>query len=190
MQGAVTVTDATFDTHAEEPTRRDFIYIATAAFGGVGVAFTAWAFIDQMNPAADTLALATTEVDLSQIAVGGEITVMWRGTPVFVRHRTEANIEAARAVDVSTLRDPQTDEERLLPDADGNLHPDYLIMRGICTHLGCVPLGNQAGEFGGWFCPCHGSAYDTAGRIRQGPAPKNLEIPEYTWLSSNLIRIG
>ena len=184
------MTDATIDTHAEEPSRRDFIYIATTAFAGVGAGFTAWMFIDQMNPAADTLALSTTDVDLSQVPVGGEITVMWRGGPVFVRHRTEENIEEARAVDMSTLRDPQTDQERLIPDGDGVYHPDYLIMRGVCTHLGCVPLGGGQGDYGGWFCPCHGSHYDTAGRIRQGPAPENLEVPTYTWLSPTQIRIG
>jgi ubiquinol-cytochrome c reductase iron-sulfur subunit len=109
---------------------------------------------------------------------------------VFVRHRTQANIDAARAVDISTLRDPQTDDERLVADSSGALHPEYLIQMGVCTHFGCVPLGNGEGDFGGWFCPCHGSAYDTAGRIRQGPAPKNLEIPEYAWLSDTVIQIG
>jgi ubiquinol-cytochrome c reductase iron-sulfur subunit len=191
----VIVTDATLETHggdlhAEEATRRDFIFIATGAFAAVGAGATAWMLIDQMNPAADTLALSTTEVDLSQIPEGGEIKVMWRGKPVFVRHRTPENIEEARAVDVSKLRDPQTDDERLIPDADGNLHPEYLVMVAVCTHLGCVPLGNGQGPFGGWFCPCHGSAYDTAGRIRLGPAPKNLEVPEYTWLSETSIQIG
>jgi ubiquinol-cytochrome c reductase iron-sulfur subunit len=188
------VTDATLETHVgelhEEPTRRDFIYIATSAFAGVGVAAAAWAFIDQMNPAADTLALSTTEVDLSQIPEGGEITVMWRGGPVFVRHRTADNIKKAADVDVSTLRDPQTDDQRLLPDKSGKKHPEYLIMKGTCTHLGCVPLGNQSGPFGGWFCPCHGSVYDTSGRIRQGPAPKNLEVPKYAWLTDTTVRIG
>jgi ubiquinol-cytochrome c reductase iron-sulfur subunit len=193
--GAVTVTNATLDAnagdlHAEEPSRRDFIYIATGAFAAVGGAATAWMLIDQMNPAADTLALATSEVDLSQIAEGSEITVKWRGTPVFVRHRTPANIEASREVDILTLRDPQTDDERLIPDDSGVLHPEYLVMRGTCTHLGCVPLGNGQGDFGGWFCPCHGSHYDTAGRIRLGPAPKNLEIPTYKWLSGTVIQIG
>jgi ubiquinol-cytochrome c reductase iron-sulfur subunit len=189
------VTDATLDTHAGalhegEATRRDFIFIATGAFAAVGGAATAWMLIDQMNPAADTLALATTEVDLAQVPEGGEITVMWRGGPVFVRHRTAENIEAARAVDVARLRDPQTDDERLMPDADGMLHPEFLIMRGVCTHLGCVPLGGGQGDYGGWFCPCHGSHYDTAGRIRMGPAPKNLEVPAYTWLTDTVVRIG
>lgn len=191
----MTVTDATLDTHAgglhaEEPSRRDFIYIATGAFAAVGGAATAWMFVDQMNPAADTLALATTDVDISQIPEGGEITVKWRGRPVFVRHRTPKNIEDSRTVDIAELRDPQTDDERLMPDASGALHPEYLIMVGSCTHFGCVPLGGEQGPFGGWFCPCHGSAYDTAGRIRQGPAPKNLEVPEYTWLSESIVQIG
>jgi ubiquinol-cytochrome c reductase iron-sulfur subunit len=189
------VTDATLDAHAgglveDDATRRDFIFIATGAFAAVGGVATAWMFIDQMNPAADTLALATTEVDVAQIPAGGEITVMWRGGPVFVRHRTPVDIEAARAVNVATLRDPQTDDERLVPDADGVRHPEYLIMRGVCTHLGCVPLGNKQGDFGGWFCPCHGSHYDTAGRVRLGPAPKNLEVPQYVWLSQSVVRIG
>jgi ubiquinol-cytochrome c reductase iron-sulfur subunit len=188
------VTDTTLDSHAglhaEGETRRDFIFIATGAFAGVGAAATAWMLIDQMNPAADTLALSTTDVDLSQIPVGGEITVKWRGKPVFVRHRTQENIDASRSVDVAELRDPQTDDQRLIADADGVLHPEYLIMVGSCTHFGCVPLGGEQGPFGGWFCPCHGSAYDTAGRIRQGPAPKNLEIPEYTWLSPTVVQVG
>ncbi len=189
------MTDATLEMHAGdlhegEATRRDFIYIATGAFAAVGAGATAWMLIDQMNPAADTLALATTEVDLSQIPEGGEITVMWRGGPVFVRHRTPADIEAAREVNVGGLRDPQTDQERLIPDSDGAFHPEFLIMRGVCTHLGCVPLGDGQGDFGGWFCPCHGSHYDTSGRIRKGPAPENLEVPPYAWLSDSLIRIG
>lgn len=184
------MTDATLDAVADEPSRRDFIYIATSAFAAFGAGATAWMLIDQMNPAADTLALSTTEVDLSQVPEGGEITVSWRGKPVFIRHRTPADIEQAEAVDPSALRDPQSDDERLMPDAEGVLHPEFLVMIGVCTHFGCVPLGNQSGAFGGWFCPCHGSVYDKAGRIREGPAPRNLDIPEYTWLSESVIRIG
>ena len=174
----------------QEPTRRDFIHIAAGAATVAGGLLALWPFIDQMNPAADTLALSTTEVDISAIPVGSQITVSWRGKPVFIRHRTEAEIEAARAVDISTLRDPQTDDQRLIPGPDGALRPEILVMEGVCTHFGCVPLGNGAGEYDGWFCPCHGSAYDTAGRIRQGPAPLNLPVPPYTYLSESTIRIG
>ncbi|MBA4802549.1 MAG: ubiquinol-cytochrome c reductase iron-sulfur subunit [Euryhalocaulis sp.] len=173
-----------------EPSRRDFIYIAAGAAAAAGGALTLWPFIDQMNPAADTLALASTEVDLSQVAEGQQITVMWRGKPVFVRHRTPAEIEEARSVDVSGLRDPATDQERLVPLSGGEYQPQFLIMVGICTHLGCVPLGNRSGDYDGWFCPCHGSHYDTAGRIRKGPAPKNLEVPGYEYLSDTVVKIG
>jgi len=146
-----------------------------------------WPFIHSMNPAADTLALSTTEVDISAVAEGQAITVTWRGKPVFIRHRTPAEIEAARAVNVAELRDPETDEVRVKK-------PEWLILIGICTHLGCVPLGQKPadpkGEFGGWFCPCHGSQYDTSGRIRKGPAPLNLAVPTYTYLTDTSIRIG
>ncbi len=168
--------------HAEEPTRRDFLYIATGAVGAVGAAALAWPFIDQLNPDASVLALASIEVDLSTIDEGGAVTVTWRGKPVFIRHRTEAEIEAAKTVDISELRDPQTDAERVK-------RPEWLVMLGICTHLGCVPLGEK-GEYDGWFCPCHGSHYDTSGRIRKGPAPLNLEVPEYAFIEDNRIKIG
>jgi len=174
----------------QEPTRRDFIHIAAGAAVVGGGVLALWPFIDQMNPAADTLALSTTEVDISQIPVGSQITVSWRGKPVFIRHRTEEEIAEANAVDVSSLRDPQTDDERLVPDPEGALRPEILVMEGVCTHFGCVPLGDGAGPFDGWFCPCHGSAYDTSGRIRQGPAPLNLPVPPYAYLSDNVIRIG
>ncbi|HEV7369832.1 ubiquinol-cytochrome c reductase iron-sulfur subunit [Arenibaculum sp.] len=167
--------------------RRDFLLLATGAVAAVGVGSLAWPFIASMNPAADTLALASIDVDLSPIAVGQAITVTWRGKPVFIRRRTEAEIAAARAVDVSSLPDPQTDEERAV-------QPEWLVMVGVCTHLGCVPLGQKAtddkGDFGGWFCPCHGSHYDTAGRIRRGPAPANLLVPEYAFLDDTTIRLG
>jgi len=166
-------------------TRRDFLYIATGAVGAVGAAYAAWPFIDQMNPSRDVLALASIEVDLSPIEMGQEIKVMWRGKPVFIRHRSQDEIEQARAVDTSVLRDPATDAERV---KDG--HDEWLVMIGICTHLGCIPLGDSAGEFGGWFCPCHGSHYDESGRIRKGPAPENLPIPPYAFVSDNLIKIG
>ncbi|HPF78570.1 MAG TPA: ubiquinol-cytochrome c reductase iron-sulfur subunit [Alphaproteobacteria bacterium] len=170
-------------------TRRDFLYLTAAAFGAVGAGTVAWPLIDQMNPAADTLALSSTEVDLSPIEEGQAITVVWRGKPVFIRHRTPKEIEEARDVDVSTLRDPATDESRV---KEG--HEQWLIMVGICTHLGCVPLGQKEtdvkGDFDGWFCPCHGSHYDSSGRIRKGPAPKNLNVPEYTFINDTTVKIG
>lgn len=140
-----------------------------------------------MNPSADVLALATVEVDLSKIPQGSAIKVMWRGKPVFIRHRTPEEIAEAQAVPLSELRDPEPDSARVKK-------PEWLIMVGVCTHLGCIPLGTAAGEpkgeYGGWFCPCHGSHYDTSGRIRKGPAPSNLPIPQYTFLSDTLVRIG
>ncbi len=170
------------DAISDETNRRDFLYVATAGVAGVGVAFAAWPVIDQMNPSADVRALATIEVDISQIAVGQSLTVKWQGKPVFIRRRTQEEIEVAEAVPLSDLPDPQA-------DADRTENPEWLVMLGICTHLGCVPLGEQ-GDFNGWFCPCHGSHYDTSGRIRKGPAPKNLEIPPYEFLSDSLILIG
>ena len=166
-------------------TRRDFIVVAANGMAAVGAACVAWPLIDSLNPSADVLALSSTEVDLAPIAEGQSITVMWRGKPVFIRHRTQAEIDEANAVDVSTLRDPQADKDRV---QEGKAQ--WLVMLGVCTHLGCVPLGNKSGEFGGWFCPCHGSHYDTSGRIRKGPAPHNLAVPEYTFLSDERIKIG
>lgn len=167
--------------------RRDFLQLTAAAFGAVGVGTLAWPFVDSMNPAKDTLALSTTEVDLSPIQVGQAITVMWRGKPVFIRHRTEAEIAEAGGVDVSGLIDKESDAERIE-------RPEWLVVVGICTHLGCVPVGTKTGEakgeYGGWFCPCHGSHYDTSGRIRKGPAPKNLAVPDYEFLSDTRIKIG
>lgn len=180
----------TVSTPSENPSRRDFIYIATAAAGAVGAGLYAWPLIDQMNPAADTKALSTTEVDLSSVEKGQQIIVKWQGKPVFVRHRTQKEIDEARAVDVASLRDPATDEERLVANKNGAYEPQYLIMIGICTHLGCVPIGNNSGDYDGWFCPCHGSHYDTAGRIRKGPAPKNLVLPPYQYLTDTLVKIG
>ena len=174
-------------TEAPGETRRDFLVLTTLAFGAVGVGAFAWPFIHSMNPARDVLALASTDVDLSPIAVGQAITVMWRGKPVFVRHRTAEEVQQARATPVSELRDPQTDQVRVQKD-------EWLIVVGVCTHLGCVPLGQKStdprGNYGGWFCPCHGSHYDTSGRIRLGPAPLNLPVPGYTFTSDTQIRIG
>ena len=167
--------------------------VATGALGAVGVAAVAWPFINNLNPAADTLALSTVEVNVQPIAVGQAVTVKWRGKPLFVRHRTPEEIKEAEAVPLSQLRDPQTDNSRVT-DTAKKVRPEWLVQIGVCTHLGCVPLGNKAGDpkgpFGGWFCPCHGSAYDTSGRIRQGPAPKNLEIPPYLFTSDTLVRVG
>ena len=168
----------------EEPNRRDFLYIATGAFGAVGAAALAWPFIDQMNPDASAVALSSIEVDISSIEEGQSLTVKWRGKPVFIRNRTQAEIDEAKAVDVADLRDPQTDEERVKAGKE-----NWLIMIGICTHLGCVPEG-QKGDYDGWFCPCHGSHYDSAGRIRKGPAPLNLQLPPYEFVSDTLIKIG
>lgn len=153
--------------------------------GAVGAGALLWPFVDSMNPSADVLALASTEVDLSPIEDGQEIKVMWRGKPVFIRNRTPKNIEEAKAVDISILRDPETDEARTKKG-----HEKWLVMVGVCTHLGCIPLGNGAGDYDGWFCPCHGSHYDSAGRIRKGPAPKNLVIPPYEFVSDTKVKIG
>ncbi len=171
----------------QDESKRDFLYLSTAALAVVGAGYAIWPVINSMNPAADTLALATIDVDISAVEVGQAITVTWRGKPVFIRHRTEEEIAAAQVADMDDLPDPQTDEERTIV-------PQWLVMVGICTHLGCVPLGQQEGDekgdYAGWFCPCHGSHYDTAGRIRRGPAPSNLEVPEYVFLDDANIRLG
>ena len=163
-------------------TRREFLYLATGAFAAIGAVNVAWPLIDQMNPDASTLALASVEIDLSGIEIGQSLTVKWRGKPIFIRHRTADEIAQAKAVILDELPDPQPDSQRAE-------RPEWLIMVGICTHLGCVPLG-QTGEFNGWFCPCHGSHYDTSGRIRKGPAPTNLPIPPYQFLNDKRIKIG
>ncbi|QNT71223.1 ubiquinol-cytochrome c reductase iron-sulfur subunit [Defluviicoccus vanus] len=159
-------------------TRRDFLLIATGTVAAIGAGLAAWPFIDSMNPAADTLALASTGVDLAPVAVGQRLTVVWRGKPVFINHRTAEEIKSAETVTMAELVDPQPDSARVQK-------PEWLIVVGICTHLGCIPLGQKTGEprgeFGGWFCPCHGSQYDTSGRIRKGPAPTNLLVPPYTF---------
>ena len=162
--------------------RRDFIFTASYALGAVGVGAAVWPLIDQMNPDASVKALASTEVDISGVEKGQSITVLWRGKPVFIRRRTEEEIAKAKEVKLEDLPHPETDEERAK-------NPEWLVMLGVCTHLGCVPLGDK-GEYGGWFCPCHGSHYDTSGRIRKGPAPTNMEVPKYEFVNSNTIKIG
>lgn len=169
--------------------RRDFIHIAAVSFAGIGGAAVVYPLVSQMSPSADVLADASVEVDVSGIAPGQTIKTVWRKQPVFIRNLTPAEVADAKAVDVSGLRDPQSLGDRTLPGKE-----NWLISKGVCTHLGCVPLGAAAGEvkgeFGGYFCPCHGSHYDTAGRIRKGPAPTNLEVPEFTFLSDSVIKIG
>jgi ubiquinol-cytochrome c reductase iron-sulfur subunit len=183
-------------TDSSEPTRRDFIFIATGAMAAVGTAAAIWPFVAQMNPDASVLALSTVDVDLSPVAEGQAITIKWRGNPVFIRHRTPREIEEARGVKVDQLPDPAARNENLpdgAPATDENRaakdKPQYIVMMGVCTHLGCVPLGTS-GDYDGWFCPCHGSHYDTAGRIRKGPAPENLHIPHYAFISDTQLRIG
>ena len=167
--------------------RRDFLLIATSTLGAVGAGLAVWPLVDSINPPADVLALASTEVDLSPVEEGQSITIVWRGRPVFIRHRTEDEMEQARSVDMAELPDPQSDEDR-------TQNPKWLIMVGVCTHLGCIPSGQRGteikGEYGGWFCPCHGSHYDTSGRIRKGPAPFNLPIPPYAFTDESNIVIG
>ncbi|MGR3761123.1 ubiquinol-cytochrome c reductase iron-sulfur subunit [Roseobacteraceae bacterium NS-SX3] len=185
-------------SHAEdhEGTRRDFLYYATAGAGAVTAGAAVWPLVNQMNPSADVKALSSILVDVSGVEVGTQISVMFLGKPVFIRRRSPEEIDDARQVDVSELIDPlaenankpdapATDENRTLDEAG-----EWLVMMGVCTHLGCVPLGDGAGEFGGWFCPCHGSHYDTAGRIRKGPAPENLHIPVAEFVDETTIRLG
>ncbi|WEF24592.1 ubiquinol-cytochrome c reductase iron-sulfur subunit [Paracoccus sp. S3-43] len=185
-------------SHADEHvgTRRDFLYYATAGAGTVAAGAAAWTLVNQMNPSADVQALASIQVDVSGVAEGTQLTVKWLGKPVFIRRRTPEEIEAGRAVDLNDLIDqnaenankpgePATDQNRTLDEAG-----EWLVQIGVCTHLGCVPIGDGAGDFGGWFCPCHGSHYDTAGRIRRGPAPQNLHIPVAEFISDTTIQLG
>ncbi|ANC87103.1 MULTISPECIES: ubiquinol-cytochrome c reductase iron-sulfur subunit [Sphingomonas] len=180
---------APFHEEVHDPRRRDFINIAAVSFAGVGALAIVLPLINQMNPSADVLALSTTEVDLSKIQPGQAIKAQFRKQPLFVRNLTPKEIAEANAVDIKTLRDPQTLAERTKPGKE-----NWLITLGVCTHLGCVPLGAGEGEnkgpFGGYFCPCHGSAYDTAARIRQGPAPKNLHVPDYAFNSDTVVTVG
>ncbi len=193
-----------FDTavdSSEEPTRRDVLLIAAGGFAAVGAAAALWPLLDQMNPDSSTLSLATTEVELAPIEPGQAVTVMWRGKPIFIRHRTEKEIAEAKEVPLDDLIDqlarnanlpdnaPADDANRAAKDRE-----PWLVMIGICTHLGCIPkgqaVGDYKGDYGGWFCPCHGSQYDTAGRVRIGPAPQNLAIPPYSFVSDKKIQIG
>jgi ubiquinol-cytochrome c reductase iron-sulfur subunit len=185
----------------DEPSRRDVILIAASGFAAIGAAAALWPLLDQMNPDTSALSLASTEVDISHVDTGQAITVMWRGKPIFIRHRTEDEIDKAKDVKVDDLRDPLARNANLpenSPATDANRaakeREPWLVMIGICTHLGCIPkgqaIGDYKGEFGGWFCPCHGSQYDTAGRIRLGPAPQNMAIPPYAFTSDTKIKIG
>jgi ubiquinol-cytochrome c reductase iron-sulfur subunit len=191
-------------SHAEdhEGTRRDFLYFATAGAGAVTAGAAVWPLVNQMNPSADVQALSSIYVDVSGVEVGTQLRVKFLGKPVFIRRRTPEEIEMANAVEVSALPDPDarnenlpagsaaTDMNRALATADGENSEEWLVMMGVCTHLGCVPLGDGAGDFGGWFCPCHGSHYDTAGRIRKGPAPQNLHIPVAEFTDATTIKLG
>ena len=167
------------------------VALSCAAVAGAGA--LAYVFVDQMNAASDTKAASSLEVDISKVPVGGEIRVLIGGQPFFIRHRTQAEINSAEAVDVSSLRDPETDDDRLRPLPDGELNRAILVTSGSCTHLGCVPVGpaqGNTGDFGGWYCPCHGSHYDTSGRIRKGPAPSNLPVPDYRYVSPTVVNIS
>lgn len=169
--------------------RRDFLQLAAGAMGGVGAVAFAWPLVDNMSPSAEVKALSSTELDVSAIKPGQAILVKWRKKPYFVRRRTKAEISAAEKVDVASLRDPEADKDRVQKDK-----PEWLVVGANCTHFGCIPTGAKVtenrGEFGGFFCPCHGSHYDTSGRIRKGPAPKNLPVPPYQFVSDKILKIG
>jgi ubiquinol-cytochrome c reductase iron-sulfur subunit len=177
--------NVTTASSADHPTRRDFLFVATGAAAGVGTVATLWPFVSQMNPDAATIAAgAPIEVDLTPVAEGQDIKVFWRGKPIYIMNRTKKQIEEARAVAVDSLRDPQTDQARVKAG-----HDNWLVVIGICTHLGCIPIAHE-GNYDGFFCPCHGSQYDSSGRIRQGPAPLNLPVPPYQFVSDTKIQIG
>lgn len=193
----MTETIGAHDEQGQEPSRRDFIYIAAGGTAAVGGGLVAWPFVHQMNPARDTLALGSTRVDVSVIEEGAEITIMWRGAPVFVRRRTATEISEAQNVELGDLPDPDARNDNLpegTPGTDANrvLREEFLIVKGNCTHLGCVPLGLGAntGDYDGWYCPCHGSHYDTSARIRRGPAPENLPVPDYYFETDAVVKIG
>jgi ubiquinol-cytochrome c reductase iron-sulfur subunit len=191
-------------SHAEDPegTRRDFLYFATAGAGAVTAGAAIWPLVNQMNPSADVQAASSLRVDISSVLPGTQLTVLFLGKPVFIRRRVPGEIEAGRSVDVSELIDPvarnrnlegevpATDANRTIPDFAGENSGEWLVQIGVCTHLGCVPIGDGAGDFGGWFCPCHGSHYDAAGRIRKGPAPENLPIPAVQFVDETTILLG
>lgn len=193
-------------SHADDHqgTRRDFLYYATAGTGAVATGAAVWPLVNQMNPSADVQALASIRVDVSAVDPGTQLTVLWQGKPVFIRHRTGAEIQEALAqdVDVENMPDPDarnenigaealaSDANRTLPSPDGEGEGAWIVQMGVCTHLGCVPLGDGAGDFGGWFCPCHGSHYDLAGRIRKGPAPRNLPVPPAAFVDATTIKLG
>ncbi len=182
------------DTSHANGSRRDFLYVATATTGAITAAAVVWPLINQMNPTADVQALSSIEVDISGVEPGTQITIKWRGKPVFIRRRTPAEIDAARTTALTDLPDTNSRNDNAIGDAtDANRALDkdgeWLVMVGVCTHLGCVPLGD-AGDFGGWFCPCHGSHYDTAGRIRKGPAPENLPVPKAVFINETTIKLG
>ncbi|MCY4445190.1 MAG: ubiquinol-cytochrome c reductase iron-sulfur subunit [Rhodobacteraceae bacterium] len=185
------------DTKEVKPTRRDFLYYATASTGAVTAGAAIWPLIDQMNPSADVQALSSIEVDVSGVEPGTQITVKWLGKPVFIRRRTQEEINSARATSIDELLDKDARNDNLgkdIPALDTNRSLDeegsWLVMLGVCTHLGCVPIGEGAGDYSGWFCPCHGSHYDTSGRIRKGPAPENLEVPKAVFLNESTIKLG
>ena len=172
------------ETKHNAGTRRDFLYVATGAAGAITLGGAVWPLINQMNPSADVKALASIEVDVAGLEPGSQLTVKWLGKPVFIRRRTEEEINEARSVSLKDLPDPQKDEDRVKEGKD-----EWLVMLGVCTHLGCVPLKDK-GDYKGWFCPCHGSHYDLSGRIRKGPAPTNMEIPKFEFVNNNTIKIG
>ncbi|MDX2049803.1 MAG: ubiquinol-cytochrome c reductase iron-sulfur subunit [Rickettsiaceae bacterium] len=174
----------TQDHEISDESKRDFVVLTAVSAASIGFAFSLWPFIDSMNPASDVLALSSIEIDLANIQVGQTVTKKWRGKPVFIRRRTGEEIQKAKESDNASMPDPEADSLRVKPGKE-----EWLVTIGICTHLGCVPLGDQ-GDYNGWFCPCHGSHYDTSGRIRKGPAPKNLAVPPYEFISDTKIKIG
>ena len=190
VMGAGQIPPGEHDTHAApDGTKRDFLKLVAVAGAAIGVGSLAWPLIDSMNPSGDVLALSSVEADISKVEAGAGVVVIWRGNPIFVRHRTPAEIKQDQATPMSALINPATDADRVKAG-----HEQYVVMIGICTHLGCIPLGNKTtdprGEYGGYVCPCHGSQYDAAGRVRRGPAPLNLVLPPYAFITDTKIKIG